>query len=359
MIRYLVLLVVLGISSAQAQIDPTQRLLLNFPFATVITVGQWLIRGQEKVYYIKVTSTSRDEQSAKEQAFRTAVEHAVGSLVVAHTEVDANQLRRNEIISYSSGYVKDYNILSRTKHQDQSVTIDFEIWVKHSDLDARLFVAKENSKAINGEVLEASHQTLMRERQKGDELLLAVLRDYPTRAYQIDQHSVSVYLDHERRPRIQLKFSISWHQNWLSSLHELLSQTSSRQCWANSCPEMTAFRVTYKNWGGEVANVAYDDRPRFLLLYRELVQSQPSLQVTVTNLDGSIVHHSCINYPELDGNQKPMKVPARRLTEVGNRSVHFNGKNKFVGQIDIALNPEKLVQLGDAKTKIVRLKECV
>ena len=117
--------------------------------------------------------------------------------------------------------------------------------------------------------------------------------------------------------------------------------------------------MSYKNWGGEVANVAYDDRPRFLLLYRELVQSQPSLQVTVTNLDGSIVHHSCINYPELDGNQKPMKVPARRLTEVGNRSVHFNGKNKFVGQIDIALNPEKLVQLGDAKTKIVRLKECV
>lgn len=359
MIRYLLALLVACATPAYAQIEAAQRLLIKFPITTVLTVGQWLIKDQEKVYYIRVVSTGKDDQLAKEQGFRTAVEHAVGSLVASHTEVKSNQLTRNEIISYSSGYVKEFNILSRNRHEDGSVTLDLEIWVKHSDIASRLFVSKEKSLAIQGENLDAAHQTLMRERQQGDKLLLEILKDYPYRAYQIDQHSVSVYLDHLRRPVLQLKFAISWDQNWLISLSEALNQTSTRQCWASTCPDLTALRVTSKSWGGLLANVAFDDRARFLLLYQGLIGSQPSLEITVVNLDGSMAHRSCINYAELDGSQKPMRVPHRRLTEVGERAIHFNGKNKFLGQVDVVLDPTKLVQLGNATTKIVRLKECV
>ena len=107
------------------------------PISVAITVGQWLMKDREQVYYLQVRAQGRDEKHARNQAFRLAVEQAIGALVLAETEVRRGNVERNDVISYSSGFVHDFKILEqRTVNGVHEIVVD--VWVARSHLADRL-----------------------------------------------------------------------------------------------------------------------------------------------------------------------------------------------------------------------------
>jgi hypothetical protein len=107
------------------------------PLAIILTVGQWLIKDSQKAYYVQVESTAATAAQARAEGFKLAVSQAVGTLVVTESEVKNQQLVRNEIIQYSSGYIQDFKILSET--QVGSMTrIIMDVWVTESKIADRL-----------------------------------------------------------------------------------------------------------------------------------------------------------------------------------------------------------------------------
>jgi hypothetical protein len=98
------------------------------PLTIALTVGKWLVKDSQKAYYVQVESTASTPAQARTEGLKLAVSQAVGTLVVAESEVRNQQLVRNEIIQYSSGYIQDFKILSESQVGPMSRVV-MDVWV--------------------------------------------------------------------------------------------------------------------------------------------------------------------------------------------------------------------------------------
>ncbi len=77
--RTFVLAILLG-CSAPAIAVPSW--VIPSPITIAIQVGKWLQSNDEEVYYVRVQSKGSTEGEARTEAFRLAVDQAVGSLLI-------------------------------------------------------------------------------------------------------------------------------------------------------------------------------------------------------------------------------------------------------------------------------------
>jgi hypothetical protein len=156
-----------------------------------VTVGQWVYKNTNKVYYVQVEATAEDAEAARQAVFRKAVELAVGTLVLGETESDGRNIIRNDVVTYSSGYVEDFKILKETRVGSQTrMTVD--VWVSDSKIANRLTTIGANSGAtIDGvkikrewEIDRARELTDAQRRQDAMRVMNVLLRDYPKLALQ-------------------------------------------------------------------------------------------------------------------------------------------------------------------------------
>jgi len=124
------------VTLSQAQVITT-AMLLQIPVSTILTVGQWLFSGGEKVYYIEVVGVGRTAEESKLNGFRLAVEQAVGSIIASETEVVNNRIARDEVISYASGYVSKFIIVDQASAETGYKT-QMKVWIKRSIIANRL-----------------------------------------------------------------------------------------------------------------------------------------------------------------------------------------------------------------------------
>jgi predicted RNase H-like HicB family nuclease len=61
---------------------------------------------------LQVSGQGATFEEAKQNAFRTAIEFTVGSVVTSERESNNYKLVKDEILVYSAGYVTDYKIIS-------------------------------------------------------------------------------------------------------------------------------------------------------------------------------------------------------------------------------------------------------
>ena len=74
-------------------------MIMPSPLGIILTVGQWIYNGTEKVYYIEVEGEGPTPEEARLNGFRLAVEQSVGSIIASETEVRNERAIRDEIIS--------------------------------------------------------------------------------------------------------------------------------------------------------------------------------------------------------------------------------------------------------------------
>jgi hypothetical protein len=218
--RILVALVMLASLSAYSQTAAS----------IALTVGQWVFKSSEKLFYVQVEATADNAEQARREAFRKAVEEH-STLVLSERELVGDKLTRNEIITYSSGYVKDHKVLNETRVGNKTrMTID--VWVSNSKIADRLTTIGANSGAeINGSEIEREwridrgRELSDSDRQRnGMKVMSALLRDYPRFAIQPTVQKTWVGKS-GGVTALFVKVDIKFSDKWIAAADEVISLT--------------------------------------------------------------------------------------------------------------------------------------
>lgn len=211
----------------QAQNTSITNLLIPGPTSILLEIGRWIMADKDPVFEVKVQGAGSDETQAREQAFRLAVQQAVGALVVSQTEIQNQQLKRHEVLNYSSGYVDRFEVLGRGRDIQGRVTVDLRVWVRRSVIAQGLFGSPPASDTIDGSRVSAGLNSLREERAQSDAMLRAVLQQFPSKSFVTKILGSSWSMDPDRRYTLVLGLEINWHRPWIDGLLQLLETITS------------------------------------------------------------------------------------------------------------------------------------
>lgn len=342
---------------AQAQVPFTPAMLIPNPFGIVLTVGQWLVQDSKRIYYIKVVGEGDTPEQARVNGFRLAVEQAVGSIVLSETEVANGRIRRDEIISYASGFVDKFNII-KTDQVGARSRVTMEIWVGESSIARRLLNDSAGSGTIDGQRLATQVETLQNERLAGDRLLTPVLRDFPRRAFSVELERTQIDFDARRTLQLEVPVTVGWSGAYLTSLFEVLKRTSQDRitCWwpgDTKCRQQQA-QQSYIN------NMAFDDPVKVDAVVQYFTQNKPVILLKVVDQGERILQKSCTPFVFSNVEPQPYNIPNRYMLTVRNSGVTIDSRYQLLGKLTLNLgaNPALFESANRIEGSIVTESEC-
>jgi hypothetical protein len=319
---FVVLLLVLALS-AQAQTPPisTASVVLS-----VIRIAINLGSGKQDYTQVDVVSEGNSVEQARLEGFRTAVNQAVGSVVATQTQTQNQRLVRDEIINYSSGFVDRFEILEQ-QDRGNRVQLKMRVWVAESKLAHRLLGQSYDSQQVPGGRIGAQVETLLEERQQGDRLIEAVMKDYPHRAFDVRVGKSSVKFDEHRQASIVTDVTIRWDRRFTDAVRDTLRQTNDpiKRAW----------------------------------VYQQAVGLEPTIQLAAVDSNGTVLQKECRTFT-ISPDNTGFHRPTRYLLLWNNNTVFFDTGYRVGG--DLTLNfgqdTQRLRQVDRIQVKILPQKDC-
>lgn len=349
--KYLVPLLLCSVLVPAKAKDMTS-LLTPSPIGLVVSIGEWIKRNSEEVYHVKVKSSGRDEREAREQGFLLAVNHAIGSLVVSNKEIVNQDVVRKELFNYSSGYVDDFLISSRSL-ENGLIMLEMDVWVKKSQIADRVLNVSRDSGKIEGTRASIKISSLDHERKQGDLVLESVLADFPARAYKVDLKPTRVVYGPDRQRHLEVIFDINWSNEYANSLLEVLQKTSNGSGVSDSS-------VTIKGRPGKHGwkrTVNFDDHQKFAMIQQNLVNSRPAALVVIYDIKSKPVYRACFRYVELDGIMDSY-LPGDLMVQSASQTVLINTWLRLNAKANIPIKSANIEHLDRAEVSIVRNTSC-
>lgn len=280
-------------TAVQAQTIPSWA--MPNAWSVGITLAQWIMKDRRQVFYVEVTAEGADLEQARQSALRMAVERAVGTLVTSETEVRDLRIRRDDIITYASGYVDNYELV-----QSQTVRgrtqVQMQVWVSHNRLANRLLNESRAAGRVEGGRISEQIRSLQHERESGDRVLGSVLRDFPQRSFDIDLLPTQVVVDNQRQAWLNVRFNLRWNPRYLESLSiavRAINQRNDCGSWWRVCQAEAVIGT------GDVT--AYmDDQVAWNMFLREMISSRPQVQIAILDSAGQVRTRDCYSVKELD-----------------------------------------------------------
>lgn len=168
---------------------------------------------------ITVYGFGTDRQSAKKDAFRTAIENICGTAVLSDREHFNDKTVHDQIITYSSCRVERYEILEYENNR-----IKVKVTVKNNKISNRLFSKSNSKNQFDSGQVNAQIQTIRHEQQKGDKVIDEIFRDYPYRAYNLNQVEKPYFTtDSYRNYYLMVPYDIRWNYNFITSMNDIFS----------------------------------------------------------------------------------------------------------------------------------------
>ena len=167
---------------------------------------------------------------AKSNAFRVAVEKAIGSAIISERSVEEVNLIKKKIYSHSAGYVSNFEIISTKKQSDGSYKIEVLVSVKKTALNDYILYSAKDSRSIKGDKASEAINNYLDERKKGDDYLDSVLNNYPNKAFDIKQKEFQLRLNDNRDFSLYIQYSIKMNLNYLKELSNAMKQVSDAKC---------------------------------------------------------------------------------------------------------------------------------
>ena len=128
---------------------------------------------------VAATGVGVDADGALRNAFKNAVEQAVGLIVNAETIVNNEAIMKEQILTYSDGFVEKFDRLKEVKRDDGLYEIKIKAVVKRRQLIMKLKEANISVSKIEGESLFAEAVTQMDAEQNAAKLLEKALDGLP------------------------------------------------------------------------------------------------------------------------------------------------------------------------------------
>jgi hypothetical protein len=335
--------------SAPALANPGLELFLKIPWSLGIHLFKWMNKDDKKVLYVEVTAEGADLEKARQSAFRMAVERAVGVIVSSETEVRDQRIRRDDIITYASGFVNDYKLVDQIQRGGRTL-VKMQVWVSHSGLRDRLLNESRGSGQIEGGRISEQIQSFQHSRQSGDRLLESVLADFPQRAFDIVMKPTQVVVDNDRRMHLIVPFDITWNGHYVNSLKEAIKTINQRpDCggWLSICNNLQG-RIQV----GDVTGY-FDDQVAVLAMQRNMITSQPVLEATFFDASGRAVGRDCWNLPELTQND----YAPRPFVDIGGGQVTVWNR-RVSGHLAVNLEALPVKNLDRVDVRAVRQAQC-
>lgn len=216
---------ILGLGMFSTLVYALPSWVIPSPVTIAVQIGQWILSSDsnQEVFYIRVQSKGSTESEARTEAFRLAVDQAVGSLLVSETVVQNDKVDRHEIINYSSGYVHDFKYVNIHRSQNE-VILQVDVYVSKSKIAERITIQGETQGDLQGGRIAEAFKSLQQEQKTGDQVLTAVLTDYPHKAIEVKNIQVE-YSNPNRQPTLTISYSVQWIDKYIVSLKEALSNT--------------------------------------------------------------------------------------------------------------------------------------
>lgn len=241
---------------------------------------------------LRVIGNGNTIEQAKTNGFTSAIEIAVGAVVLTDVEVKGNTLIRDEIIKHSAGYIDDYKIVSQSYINNQ-YTLVMDVDVKSSRIMERLLNKGSTSTSLNGDRLSNQYSSYMNERRTGDQVLNRLLSDFPSNAMKITQGQTQFMLDGYRNPVLIVPIEIRWDYKYLTALNEVLSILEDK-----SGPTPDKVHVISKNpnaWlVGETNVYGFSDGVRFQRIINGL-DKEIKIHARIQNSNGGTIFTGCYN----------------------------------------------------------------
>ena len=346
---------VMVLTSARADIV---NMLIPGPWTVGISLVRWITSDSEKVLYVEVVGEGASLNEARLQGYRLAVEHAVGTVVASETEVRNSRVARDEIITYAAGYIDRFEIVNQQQLENR-IQLRMKIWVKPSHLANRLLNESKAAGRVDGGRISNQIQTLVHERKSGDRLLQSILTDYPRRAFKVELEKTRVIFDANRNGQLEVAFYLSWSPEYLDSLAEAITAINQRpDCggfsFAHKCTSVTSEVSVSRRGFGSTTTALFDDNIAEQLIRTEMIQSQPTIRMTILDSAGNEQFKQCLYAKELDHRDHS----SLRYVNVDYNKVNINGGaiKRFNTFVDLSrINSNKLDQIN---VSIVRGPGC-
>jgi hypothetical protein len=302
---------------------------------------------------IRMVGIGATFEQAKNDAFRKAIEFKLGTVIVSNFETSGNDVIRNEILSYSSGYVDNFEIVSQT-YVGNKIQVVVDVNVSTSKIANRILSNSQGNKPINGMVLNEQFNTFMDTKQKGDKLLETTMAKYPEYSFDIKHVKTDFSYDYMRNPLLQVHYNLKYNQNWITALNETLQFIGD----SNSRRRTTETAVlVYDNPNAilehnRFKNYNFNDYATVTLLRDILSDNEP--RVKVSFLEGSkSLYSSCHKISSHSFYNDNARIKTQD-------AVVFFGPAQVNDSVQVALpkNQNILNRTTELKVDIVRKNSC-
>jgi hypothetical protein len=270
---------------------------------------------------LQVSGQGATFEEAKQNAFRTAIEFAAGSVVVSERESDNYKLVRNEILVYSAGYITDYKIISSDNSGNQ-VRILIDVQVASNKLSDRILGVSKQSKNFDTDKHDAQYQSYLQGKNNGDRLLKQILNDYPKKAFNITQGVHQFKVDAYRNGVIEIPLELKWNYNFIVSLNDALKilEDGSNGLLKHSPGNITVMAKDPKDWViGSKINYKFNDMITVTNIRNTLQHKQPRILLTIKDFSNKVFFKQCYVPDSIAGKKSAFYDAGTTVVVYGNQ----------------------------------------
>ncbi len=307
---------------------------------------------------IQVTSAGQTFEEAKLNGFRTAIEYKLGTIVISEREQRNFSMVKNNIQTYSAGYVDSFKILSNVSSEN-NVTLLMEVNVSESKLRDFLLTEPSNTHQFDNHKHQIQIDTYFYERERGDELIRSLFQYYPKNAFTLMQKPYQFKTDVHRGIILVVPYEIRWNYNFIVALNETLkhSQDSSYNIFRPSKGRIIIEAKDPKDLLMGNRDVYYFNDLTRMRLVRELLigDNEPRLLLSITNLRREVIINKCVYPRYLSGRQRSFYG----IGQPGELTIHGNEIEKF--EVQVELGRGKTINIRDInhiELSVTRNKDC-
>ena len=270
---------------------------------------------------LQVSGQGATFEEAKQNAFRTAIEFAAGSVVVSERESDNYKLVRNEILVYSAGYITDYKIISSVNSGNQ-VRILIDVQVASNKLSDRILGVSKQSKNFDTDKHDAQYQSYLQGKNNGDRLLKQILNDYPKKAFNITQGAHQFKVDAYRNGVIEIPLELKWNYNFIVSLNDALKilEDGSNGLLKHSPGNITVMAKDPKDWViGSKINYKFNDMVTVTNIRNTLQHNQPRILLSIKDFSNKVFFKQCYVPDSIAGKKSAFYDAGTTVVVYGNQ----------------------------------------
>jgi len=272
------------------------------------------------------------------------------------------------VYNYSSGYVTDYKILSKSTRGGNSVIV-MDVWVSHSAIANRILGRSSVAGQLNGPVASARVETLLAERASGDQVVSRVLADFPRRAFDITLGATVLRMDEYRQALVEIPFSLKWNYSYITSLHEVLQAASqnpqARNCWNHNqgCANQTYIRVVAQDpnrWTKWQNTLGFNDYQKLHLVNDAFIGSTPVMQLIMRDSERRVIKRDCYRWQDLNWTNSRPYAPDTSFAEWRNNQTSINGDLVRDSRIVVSLgqNTQALAAVQHIELSVIKSSQC-